>query len=403
MRSVSIRLEDMNRMEIVIGKVAENLHTQVNFDCKKMFDAYPDAVPALSVMNPAGVCYPAIVERDGDIVTWNVTDSDLVKEGAGEVQLNFIEGETVAKSYIGRIKVTRSLVANGEVPDPVENWLDEAEAALAYIPQAIDTALEAAKESGEFDGPPGQDGRDGQDGAPGYTPQKGVDYFDGQDGYTPVKGVDYFDGQDGQDGAPGADGVSPTVTVTDITGGHRVVITDAEGDHQFDVMDGSNPVPPQWELIRSGTGTNASASSFEIALDNYGEPFELTDVMFVLQTPKQSVQSGVGSYGRIYFYFGNGTYDYDTAYIGAYTQAANADLRTSTSLITQTNGLRKVEYLTNTTGGGDGSTRMHANLVPAGSADGLKVVNTPFSYKRVVIAEVTGTFDFALYGRRKPQ
>lgn len=41
-------------------------------------------------------------------------------------------------------------------------------------------------------------------------------------------------------GTPGQDGVSPTVTVTDITGGHRVTITDATGAHSFDVMDGQD-------------------------------------------------------------------------------------------------------------------------------------------------------------------
>ena len=39
-------------------------------------------------------------------------------------------------------------------------------------------------------------------------------------------------------GADGTDGVSPEVTVGSITGGHRVTITDAEGEHTFDVMDG---------------------------------------------------------------------------------------------------------------------------------------------------------------------
>ena len=41
-------------------------------------------------------------------------------------------------------------------------------------------------------------------------------------------------------GRDGEDGYSPTVTVTDITGGHRVTITDASGDHTFDVMDGED-------------------------------------------------------------------------------------------------------------------------------------------------------------------
>ena len=38
----------------------------------------------------------------------------------------------------------------------------------------------------------------------------------------------------------GDPGFSPIVTVEDITGGHRVTITDEDGDHVFDVMDGEN-------------------------------------------------------------------------------------------------------------------------------------------------------------------
>lgn len=42
------------------------------------------------------------------------------------------------------------------------------------------------------------------------------------------------------EGTDGLNGYSPTVTVTEITGGHRVVITDKNGSHTFDVMDGSD-------------------------------------------------------------------------------------------------------------------------------------------------------------------
>ena len=38
----------------------------------------------------------------------------------------------------------------------------------------------------------------------------------------------------------GSPGISPTVTVTDITDGHRVTITDTNGAHNFDVMDGES-------------------------------------------------------------------------------------------------------------------------------------------------------------------
>ena len=128
------------------------------------------------------------------------------------------------------------------------------------------------------------DGKDGKDGIDGRTPVKGVDYVDGKDGkdgvsathywngtvltvtsasgtssadlkgakgdkgdpgqsikgdkgdtgqagYTPVKDKDYFDGKDGY---------SPTVAVTDISGGHRVTITDKNGAKAFDVMDGKD-------------------------------------------------------------------------------------------------------------------------------------------------------------------
>lgn len=45
-------------------------------------------------------------------------------------------------------------------------------------------------------------------------------------------------------GDPGDDGVSPTVSVVDISGGHRVTITDADGDTSFDVLDGSPGMSP---------------------------------------------------------------------------------------------------------------------------------------------------------------
>ena len=44
----------------------------------------------------------------------------------------------------------------------------------------------------------------------------------------------------GGSGGSGTDGYSPTVEVSEIEGGHRVTITDANGAHSFDVMDGED-------------------------------------------------------------------------------------------------------------------------------------------------------------------
>lgn len=60
----------------------------------------------------------------------------------------------------------------------------------------------------------------------------------GQNGNWWVDETDTGVRAQGPQGDGGADGVSPTVEVTQITGGHRVTITDAVGTHTFDVMDG---------------------------------------------------------------------------------------------------------------------------------------------------------------------
>ena len=47
-----------------------------------------------------------------------------------------------------------------------------------------------------------------------------------------------YNGKDGTNGTNGVDGVSPTVSIEEIVGGTRVDITDVNGPHSFDVMNG---------------------------------------------------------------------------------------------------------------------------------------------------------------------
>ena len=91
------------------------------------------------------------------------------------------------------------------------------------IPSSVQAAVAEAVASGDFRGPKGDKGDKGDTGATG--PQ-------GSTGAT---------GAAGPQGATGADGVSPGVTITNITGGHRVTVTDAAHPYgqSFDVLDGS--------------------------------------------------------------------------------------------------------------------------------------------------------------------
>lgn len=86
-------------------------------------------------------------------------------------------------------------------------------------------------------GPKGDKGDTGNTGATGAAGPQGPQ---GATGATGAQGPAGPQGNPGTDGTDGEDGYSPTVTVTTITGGHRVTITDASGDHVFDVMDGQD-------------------------------------------------------------------------------------------------------------------------------------------------------------------
>lgn len=109
-------------------------------------------------------------------------------------------------------------------------------------------------------GPAGKDGAQGPQGDPGPQGERGPQGPAGEDGAQGPKGPQGPQGPAGADGAPGAqgpagpegpqgeqgpqgpagaDGFSPTVAVTDIDGGHRVTITDKDGEHAFDVLNGT--------------------------------------------------------------------------------------------------------------------------------------------------------------------
>lgn len=137
MRSVSIRQLDMKQATIPLGFEGENEFTEVRIDCKKTFDQHPNAVPSMIVTDPAGNKYPAVVTRDGDVVVWQLTAGDLTTNGYGEIQIEFlIDGTVIGKTDIARTRIERSIFPEGEAPEPVQNWIDEANQTLAEVEEA---------------------------------------------------------------------------------------------------------------------------------------------------------------------------------------------------------------------------------------------------------------------------
>lgn len=97
-------------------------------------------------------------------------------------------------------------------------------------------------------GPQGEKGDTGLKGDKGDTGNTGLQGPQGEKGDTGNTGPQGPQGEKGDtgntgpQGPQGSDGYSPTVSVTDINGGHRVTITDANGSKTFDVMDGAQNI-----------------------------------------------------------------------------------------------------------------------------------------------------------------
>ena len=263
---------------IPLGRQGENLATCIIFDCSGFAQLYGDGTAELLHELKDGTIYPVAVTQDGTSVSWIVTASDTATVGAGRAELRWYVGDTLAKSAKFRTSVSSALAdsTTETPPEPQKSWVDTvlqaaqeikdgaildeklAEAIAAYLEEhpidagldeaalaayltengyltdaaladAITQALAEAKESGEFDGDPGEAGADGSpgaDGADGVGIQSVVQTTtSAEDGGTNVitvtktdgststfevrngsKGSDGAPGKDGTDGAPGADG-----------------------------------------------------------------------------------------------------------------------------------------------------------------------------------------------------
>ena len=183
MRYISCKLDDLRKIVLPIGYEGENDHTRVQVDAGEVFREYPAAVPSLKVQGPGGSVYPAEVTRDGRNVIWDIKASDCATDGSGEAQFTFTNNSVIVKSCIAKIKVHRSITGGTTPPDPVQDWLDNAEDVLEDLEAAeVHQPMIGVdgywytwnQETGEYEktetkaqGEDGQQGPAGQDGAPG--------------------------------------------------------------------------------------------------------------------------------------------------------------------------------------------------------------------------------------------
>lgn len=139
-------------------------------------------------------------------------------------------------------------------------------------------------------GSTGETGPQGPQGPKGETGPRGEQ---GPKGETGAKGDT---GDTGPEGPKGDDGFSPSVTITTISGGHRITIVDA--DHptgqSFDVMDGTGAV-----ISVNGKTGAVSLTAADVGAGTYSKPsggIPKTDLASAVQTSLGKADTALQSY-----------------------------------------------------------------------------------------------------------
>lgn len=165
MKNITVRLADISRTSIPIGYEGEQNHTRVTFYCAQIFDEYPDAVGTMVIKPTIGEVYPQSVDRDGSKLIWDVTASNCAYAGAGSYQFTFTQDEEIIKTVIGSYSVNSSIAGDGEPPEPVTDWVNQANEKLAEVEQFVQE-IDGKLDAPEVEGRAGQvltaDGNGGQ-------------------------------------------------------------------------------------------------------------------------------------------------------------------------------------------------------------------------------------------------
>lgn len=182
--TISLTIETFGKTAIDIGRLAENQAVQVRVDLSSILSQEPKATASMVVESPSGDKYSATTRMAGQTLIWDVLAADVASAGMGKAQLTIMgaNGE-VLKSAVAVIRISGSIVGNGQAPNPVQNWIDSATKALneAY---AIVAELQQKLDDGEFVGPQGPEGKTGATGPKGETGQTGPQGKTGATGAT---------------------------------------------------------------------------------------------------------------------------------------------------------------------------------------------------------------------------
>lgn len=185
-----------------------------------------DGLSAIAVFEGSGVRIDVALMGNTCVVP-----HEVVATAGGYLRIGIYASNSAGTIVIPTVWAGSKMILPGTTPsevdpsEPTPSWAAQVQEAAAEALQTANNVLDMTVEADTL--------------APGSeaSVEKTVD----PDGaVTLTFGIPR--GDTGATGPQGEDGISPTITITDITGGHRVTITDATGPHSFDVMDGEGAV-----------------------------------------------------------------------------------------------------------------------------------------------------------------
>lgn len=257
---------------LFIGHETENVARALTVDFSAWAAEYSTGTLQILFQPPgAERPYAVVLTRDGTTATWKPSETDLAEAGTGAVQIIYTVEDVRVKTSIIPVMVEPSLGVETDPPEGWTSWIDQLTDLAAVTEQHAANAAESARNAAASATDAQRYATDAEDAknasvaaaeaaaaSASHYPQivNGVWYV-----WSPSAGAYISTGIDAQ----GDDGVSPTVEITAIQGGHRVVITDAEGPHTFDVLDG---VTPDLSAYRTATEQDVIDDAQDEELNN---------------------------------------------------------------------------------------------------------------------------------------
>lgn len=125
MRRIEIPITT-NRIKIPLGRVSENLVTQVVFDCGAWAETYghgdAELIHKRSGDSIGYRCLQAV--QEDEILTWTVTNDDTGYQGLGQLQVRWYVDDALKQSAVYTTETLPSLTASEDEPAEVKSALD---------------------------------------------------------------------------------------------------------------------------------------------------------------------------------------------------------------------------------------------------------------------------------------